>query len=273
MAWAAHAFGCNAVIYLPRGSEPERLSAIARYGAQVECLDATYDGAVAHAAAMAQSQGWWLIQDTAWEGYTAIPELIQQGYFSLLNETASQLGEALAPTHLFIQAGVGSLPAALVAQVASANPFSSRPLSIVVEPTAAPCVFRSMLENDGNSVSVEGDLNTIMAGLACGTPSTIALEVLRTSADAFVRCDDAFAVRGMRILGNPLAGDPAITSGESGAVSVGIIEQLMINPHFAQARDDLQLNESSRILVLSTEGDTAPDAYRRLVWGTPDGSS
>ncbi|MEO0367233.1 MAG: diaminopropionate ammonia-lyase [Pseudomonadota bacterium] len=260
VAWSAKQFGCQSVVYMPQGTEPERLDAIKAFGADAAILDCSYDSCVSHAARMAKQHDWLLVQDTAWPGYEDIPLTIQQGYFTLLSEALEQSDW---PTHIFVQAGVGSLPAGLFALAASLSAKRVRPKLIVVEPKGAPCLFRSIQSSDGSSVTVEGKLDTIMAGLACGTPSAIALDVLRQATDAFIECDDDVTKLGMRTLANPLGNDAHVVSGESGAVTLGVVIELM--QHHADFAKQIDLGEDSQILLFSTEGATAPSLYRSIV--------
>jgi diaminopropionate ammonia-lyase len=113
---------------------------------------------------------------------------------------------------------------------------------------------------------VEGDLATIMAGLACGEPNTISWDILRNHTGFFVSCPDWVSAKGMRMLGAPVKGDPQVISGESGAVGMGVISAIMQNPAYAALKAALGLDEHSRVLLFSTEGDTDPENYRRIVW-------
>jgi diaminopropionate ammonia-lyase len=208
-----------------------------------------------------------LIQDTAWDGYIEIPTWIMQGYSTLIDEVLEQLKEQgeLPPTHVFLQAGVGSLAAAIQGYLTEKFEYE-RPLTIIIEPHNAACFYKSVRIGDKKPHTVEGSLLTIMAGLACGKPNIIAWKVLRDFADFFISCSDEIAAKGMRILGNPLLNDPKIISGESGAVSLGVIVELLENPSYSDFKEKLDLSEESRILVFSTEGDTDPDHYRKVVW-------
>jgi diaminopropionate ammonia-lyase len=111
-----------------------------------------------------------------------------------------------------------------------------------------------------------------MAGLACGEPSTLAWKILRDYADVFVACPDYVAMRGMRILGNPLQGDDRVISGESGAVTLGLLTVVLGQASCQQIAEALRLDETSKVLLLSTEGDTDPHMYRKIVWGEVPGS-
>ena len=109
-------------------------------------------------------------------------------------------------------------------------------------------------------------MNTIMAGLACGEPCTIGWNVLHDHADNFVSMPDYVAAEGMRVLGNPLPGDDRVISGESGAATLGFVAEVMRNQSLDWLRKQLKLDENSRILCFSTEGDTDKENYQRIVW-------
>ena len=225
--------------------------------------------AVRHAAAHARATGGVLVQDTAWAGYEEIPRWIMQGYTTLALEAWEQM-RALGltrPTHLLLQAGVGSFAAAVLSFFAAvgAEEGCPAPLAVIMEPHSADCIFRSIRSGDGRAHAVDGEMRTIMAGLACGEPSSLAWEILREHAFAAVACPDGLAAHGMRLLAAPLPGDPALVSGESGAVGAGLLDCLARAPEAAAMRSALGLNETSVVLLISTEGDTEPDMYRRVV--------
>ena len=266
VAWAAQQLGCNAVVYLPKGTSTARYEAIKSHGAQTLIIDGTYDDAVQQAVEQAQKQGWILLQDTAREGYEEIPLKIMQGYLTILHEALEQL-EGEIPTHVFVQCGVGSLAAASQAYLFELF-GDERPLFAVVEPTRAACFYEPMATHKRTPKKLSSNLNTIMAGLACGEPSTLAWKILRDYADVFVACPDYVAMRGMRILGNPLQGDERIISGESGAVTLGLLTTVLAQASCRKIAKALSLDETSKVLLLSTEGDTDPSMYRKIVWGS-----
>ncbi|WP_299981204.1 diaminopropionate ammonia-lyase [Desulfobacula sp.] len=264
VAWTAEKFGCKAVVYLPKGSSLARLKAIKQFGATASIVNQNFDDTVIYAEKMAKENGWILLQDTSWAGYGEVPIHIMQGYFTLITEFLYQAQE-IWPTHVFLQAGVGSFAAAILACLCS---FTNKttPIFVIVEPHGAPCLYESIKLCDGEPFKVKGDLPTIMAGLACGEPSHIGLRILNAAASAFIKCSDDVARRGMRVLGNPLAGDQAIISGESGAVTLGLVYELFSNKRHGNLKDDLCITGNSKILLFSTEGDTDPEAYREVVW-------
>jgi diaminopropionate ammonia-lyase len=267
VAWAAKRLGQKAVVHMPKGSSKTRFDNIAREGAQVTIEQVNYDDCVRMAAAeAAQTEHGVVVQDTAWEGYEEIPSWIMQGYGSMACEAAEQLRQSgLRPTIVFGPGGVGSLAGAVVGYFANLFP-QDPPKFIVAEASAADCLYRGALAGDGAPRLVDGELNTIMAGLACGEPNTISWDILRNHVSAFVSCPDWVSARGMRVLGAPVKGDPAVVSGESGAVTTGLLTALMELDQYRPLRDALGLNRDSRVLLFSTEGDTDPEQYRRIVW-------
>lgn len=269
LAWAARQFGQRAVVFMPKGSAEARAAAIRTLGAYCEITDLAYDDAVRHAAAHARATGGVLVQDTAWDGYEEIPRWIMQGYTTLALEAREQMRAMglTRPTHLLLQAGVGSFAAAVLSffAVAGTEEGGPAPLAVIMEPHSADCIFRSIRSEDGRAHAAAGEMRTIMAGLACGEPSSLAWGILREHAFAAVACPDGLAANGMRMLAAPLPGDPALVSGESGAVGVGLLDYLARAPEAAAMRSALGLNESSVVLLISTEGDTEPDMYRRVV--------
>ena len=267
VAWTAQQLGKKAVIYMPKGSDPARLENIRSHGAEASITDLNYDDAVRLAWKMACENGWIMVQDTAWDGYEDIPTWIIQGYAALAVEALAQwrAEELEPPTHLFLQAGVGSFASGVLGYMAS-ELGDALPKTIIVEPHAADCIYRSALAGDGQPHNVTGDLSTLMAGLACGEPCTIGWNVLHDHADNFVSMPDYVAAEGMRVLGNPLPGDDRVISGESGAATLGFVAEVMRNQSLDWLRKQLKLDENSRVLCFSTEGDTDKENYRRIVW-------
>lgn len=267
LAWTARQLKQKAVVYMPKGSSLYRLEKIRSEGAEAWITDLNYDDAVRMTAAKAAEKGWVFVQDTSWEGYEEIPTWIMQGYGTMAVEVTEQMPELGAdkPTHIFVQAGVGALAGAIQGYFASLY-RENRPQTIVVEASKAACLFRSAVAGDGKPRVVGGDLDTIMAGLACGEPNLIGWRLLRDYSDMFVSCPDAVAAKGMRILGNPLGRDSKVISGESGAVTTGLLWALANDGRLSEARAALGLNENSHVLLFNTEGDTDPLKYRRIVW-------
>lgn len=267
VAWTANQLKQKSIVYMPKGSAQERLDNIKAEGAEAYITEINYDEAVRLANEKAVTEGWVMVQDTAWEGYEDIPTWIIQGYQTMGYEAYEQLKKAGQEkvTHIFLQAGVGSMASSITGLFSSLY-GEDRPIITIVEPNKADCIFRTAEANDGELHFVTGDMDTIMAGLACGEPCTIGWEVLADYADNFISCPDYVAAKGMRILGNPPIGDERIISGESGAATLGCVAEIMDNPKLDWLREKLKLNRDSRVLFFSTEGDTDKKNYRDVVW-------
>jgi len=270
VAWTARFIGQKAVIFMPKGSVPARIDAIRKLGAEVNIVDGDYDQAVRTAAREAEKHGRQVISDTSWPGYTEIPGWIQLGYYTLLCEVDDEVASRSdkAPTIVFVQAGVGALAAAVGAYYANV-PHHKRPVLVSVEPTGAACMLESAEIADGKPHTSRGSGKTIMAGLNCATPSMIAWPVIMSAFDAFIAVDDAWAEKAMRSLARPAAGDPPVTSGESGAAGMAALLALMSDEAPRDTRKCLHLTKSSRVLVISTEGATDPDNCARIISGAP----
>ena len=267
VAWAANKLGQKCTVRMPKGSTQTRLNNIAKENATVTIEELNYDECVRMAAKEAENtEHGVIIQDTAWEGYEEIPTWIMQGYGTLALEADRQLADdGCRPTHIFIQAGVGSLAGAVIGFFA--NRFKENPpVMVVCEANAADCLYRSAMQKDGSRVDVTGDMFTIMAGLACGEANTVSWDILRTHADAFVSCPDWVSANGTRIYAAPLKGDPQVISGESGSVTMGLVHALMTNPEYKDLKEALKLDENSEVLLVSSEGDTDPDRFREITW-------
>ncbi len=268
VAWAANRLGQKAVVHMPKGSSKTRFENIAKEGAQVTIEELNYDDCVRLAAKEAdETERGVIVQDTAWPGYEDIPAWIMEGYGTMAGEAGDQLRQAGVnrPTHVFVQAGVGSLAGAVVGYFTNLFP-NDPPKFVVMEAQAADCLYQGALAGDGSPRIVDGDLTTIMAGLACGEPNTISWDILRNHVSAFVSCPDWVSAKGMRMLGVPVKGDPTVISGESGAVGMGCLDAIMMNDQYRDLREYLELDRFSQVLMFSTEGNTDPMKFRRVIW-------
>jgi diaminopropionate ammonia-lyase len=252
VAWGAQRFGCRCVIFIHQTVSPGRAEAIARYGAEVRRVVGTYDDAVREAARVAAAEGWFVVSDTSWPGYTAVPVDVMQGYRLMADEAAEQWAGA-PPTHVFMQGGVGGAAAAVSVQMRAR--YALPPGLVVVEPDHAACLLASA--ELGTLTTVPGALDTIMAGLACGEPSVLAWAELERGAAAFMTVPDAAATACMKLLA-----EVGIIAGESGVAGLAGFLLAAADP---AARETLGLRADSRVLLFSTEGATDPELYRRLV--------
>lgn len=257
VAWGARMFGCRAVIFIHETVSEARKAAIAAYGAEVIRTRGNYDDSVREAARMAAEHGWHVVSDTSYPGYTDVPRNVMQGYSLMADEAARQLGE-VKPTHIFIQGGVGGLAAAVTAHFWETL-GAEAPTVVVVEPDTAACLLESAVA--GAPTAVGGDLDTIMAGLACGEPSIIAWPILAGGVSAFMAIPDAAAAETMRLLASGKAG-ATLVGGESGVAGLAGFLTAAARPDWSET---LGLDENSVVLCFGSEGDTDPDLYTAIV--------
>lgn len=268
VAWTANKLGQKCVIFMPKGTTQRRLHNILDEGAIATIEEVNYDACVKMASkAAAQEPNSVIVQDTAWEGYEKIPTWIMQGYGTMAMEADDQFvsSEGTAPTHIFVQAGVGSLAGAIQGYFTNKYP-SNPPIVVVVEASEADCIYRGAKAGDGKIRVVDTDMPTIMAGLACGEPNIISWDILKNHTNAFLSCPDWVTIKGMRMLAAPINGDEPVTSGESGAVPFGALAAIMTDEIYAPIKKTLGLNQDSRVLCFSTEGDTDPQRYQNIIW-------
>lgn len=267
VAWMARKLGRKAIIYMPQGTVPARVRAIEKEGAEVIMIDQGYDIAVKMADArvndgnnISDNHSWSLIQDTAWDGYEKVPLDIMRGYWTQAYEITKQIGEEKIDV-LLLQSGVGSWAASIIIYIL--QQWKTPPFFISVEPHSANCLFESI--KAGHRLSVENNATTSMAGLDCGSVSTLAWEILKNSLIGSISISDKLSEEAMKILARPISEDPIIISGESGASALGALIGLCKTNKFRGFKEKIYLNEFSKVLVINTEGDTDPPNYQRVI--------
>lgn len=265
IAWAAQLLKQRALVYMPKNTRESRVEAIEALGGEVTVTELNYDDTVRYASNIAHENNWQLMQDTSWDGYEDIPLKIMQGYSTIISEIKAQLKDDFNElTHVFLQAGVGSFAGAMAASLIQSMDHTNIKI-VIVEPDNASCLYKSAEHTSGKPQNVGGDLQTIMAGLSCGEPSTQGWSILKDSAEAFIHCGDEISQKGMRKLGYPAGKDEKIISGESGSVTIGTLHEIMTNNDLKNVKEQLGLNKKSRVLLINTEGDTDPENYQRVM--------
>jgi len=266
VAWLASLIpNTNCHVLMPHGTAPARAERVRKLGADVQVTSVSYDATVDMAAEKAVNNNWLFIQDTTYVDYEEIPLHIMQGYTTILAEAFEDPN--LTPTHIFLQAGVGSFAGSLLAFIRNFEKERSLQPAIVVivEAEGAECIFESAKTSEGSMQILTTPCDTIMAGLNCSTPCNIAWPIMRDAADAFLCCSDAVAADGMRTAFYPKGGDKSFISGESGAVTLGAICRICSDTDLASVKEALKLTEASKILLISTEGDTDPDGFNNII--------
>ncbi len=262
VAQGAQLVGAQSEIFVHAGVSDARVAAIARFGARMIRVAGTYDDSVREAARVAEAEGWTIVSDTSWPGYERIPGLVMQGYTALVREALRQI--PAPPTHVFVQAGVGGVAAAVAGHLALVL-GAARPVFTVVDPARAACIFESA--KAGHPVTIPHGAPTVMAMLECYDPSRLAWRVLSRVADGFMTVEDAAAVAAMNRLARPAGDDPAVVAGESGCAGLAGFLAAAADPAIRAA---LRLDGNSRILLVNTEGATDPARYAELVGMTAE---
>lgn len=263
VAYIASKLGFESQVYVPKEMVPARIEAIKKVGATVTIFEGGYDDAARQIAKDAEKFGWQVISDTAWENYIQIPKWIIAGYSTMFEEISRQLSGEI-PTHIFIQAGVGSLASSLIQYFRTI--YKNEEIKIIItEPNYANCFYHSAKINDGNPHNYPGKVDTMMAGLACAEPNPVAWPVIRDGADFMLSCSDEISALGMRKYFHPEKADPQIISGEAGAVTLGALTEICTNHKYSAVKEKLGLNLASKILLVNTEGDTDPVNFNRIV--------
>ncbi len=263
LAAAAHDIGCRCVIVLHKNVSVEREQSIAAHGAKIVRITGNYDESVAEAASLAEKNGWLVVSDTSYDGYEEIPRDVMQGYGTIPAEVLEQCGVDSAAncpySHVFLQGGVGGLAAGVASYLCELY-GARRPTFIMVEPSQADCLYQSAVS--GQAAHSTGSIDSVMAGLACGETSPLAWRFLRPAMDFFMTIEDDEAIQAMRKLAAGNDRDAPVVSGESGVAGLAGLIRLLAD---AESRRKTGLGADSRILLLSTEGATAPKAYEKLV--------
>ena len=256
VAWSAKVFDKKAVVFVPQGTTSQRIKAIEKEGAKVEVVDGNYDEACEHAQKMAKENGWILVQDMAWQDYEEIPALIVAGYLTLFKEI-----EETKIDVVFLQAGVGSFAGAGIYHYLQKQGVN-RPKIVIVEPNEADAILTSF-KNDEISTSL-GNSKTIMAGLNCGTPSLGVWDLIKSGVDVSIKIDDKYAKKAMRELYTPTGSDTRIISGESGVGGFAGFIAMNEEDEFKSLKKELNINENSNILFISTEGATDIKMFNKI---------
>lgn len=262
LAWGCQRFGAPCRIYIHAEVSEGRAEAMRAFGADVIRIDGDYDASVDLCRAEAEANGWFVVSDTSWPGYSDPPRDVMSGYGVMTREVCATLDKA--PTHVFLQGGVGGLAAAVAAGLRQ-HWGDAAPRVVIVEPDRAACLIESARKGRATAVAITDE--TIMAGLSCGEPSGLAWEILDETASDFLTIPDDIIAPTMRLLAHPKAGDTAIAAGESGVAGLAA---LIAAARQKPLRDALGLDAAARVLLIGSEGVTDPAIYAAIMAGHDD---
>lgn len=268
LAAAAQSVGCKCVIVLHANVRVERELAIAAFGADIVRIDGNYDESVEYTAQVSKKHGWPVVSDTSYEGYETVPRDVMQGYGTIAEEVIAQSQDSTPGecpfTHVFLQGGVGGMAAGIASYFWEVYQ-DKRPTFVMVEPQQADCLFQSAV--NGLASRATGSVDSVMAGLACGETSPLAWRFLENSVDFFQTISDENAISAMQLLAKGSPTDIPVIAGESGVAGLAALQLLAMAPHEAKT---LGLSGGSKVLIINTEGATAPSVYSALVGETSE---
>ncbi len=260
LAWGCQRFGAPCRIYIHAQVSQARAQAMRDLGAEVIRISGDYDASVLQTKNDANENGWFVVSDTSWPGYSEPPRDVMAGYGVMTREISDVLERA--PTHVFLQGGVGGLAASVAAGLRQ-HYGPDAPRVVIVEPELAACLFESAKNGQATNVSVVEE--TIMAGLSCGEPSGMAWEILSQEATDFLTIPESIVAPTIRLLANAEFGDPAIEAGESAVAGLAALIA-------ARSSDvlwkNLGLDATSRILIIGSEGVTDAAIFAAIMKGS-----
>ena len=260
LAWGCQRFGASCRIYIHAEVSEGRAAAIRNLGAEVIRIAGDYDASVALARTEADENDWHVVSDTSWPGYSRQPRDVMSGYGVMIQEIGDSLDRA--PTHVFVQGGVGGLAAGVIASLRQ-NWGDLAPRAIVVEPELAACLFESARAGKATTIAVAEE--TLMAGLSCGEPSLLAWEILAEEASDFLTIPDSVVGPAIRLLARPFADDPSVEAGES---AVAGLAALILLRQDANLSARLGLDSRARALLIGSEGVTDQVIFDRIMAGS-----
>lgn len=256
LAWGAQKFGAACRIYIHQFVSEGRAQAMRDYAAEVVRVNADYDETVRVVRRESEENGWFVVSDTSWEGYSQPPTDVMAGYGVMVDEICAEISDA--PTHMFIQAGVGGLAAAVTARLRQKMGDATR--IIVVEPEVAACLFASGKTGKATTVPIHEE--TLMAGLSCGQPSELAWKILNEEVGDFLTVPESIVGPAMRLAANPIGDDPRIEAGESAICGLAA---LVMAAQCSDFRSKLGLDQNSSVLLIGSEGATDPVIYEKIM--------
>ena len=176
VAWGAQRLGLKCKIFISEFVSESRADAMRNLDAEVIRVKGNYDNSLKECIEQSNKNNWEIVQDVSWEGYKEVPKLIMAGYTIMIKEIIDEIDNN-SITHVFLQAGVGGMAAAMIAGFAKLS--KNIPKFIIIEPENADCVFQSIKNNKPTSVNIKKE--TVMGGMSCGDVSSIAWEILKNS--------------------------------------------------------------------------------------------
>jgi diaminopropionate ammonia-lyase len=257
VAWGAQRLGLKCKIFISEYVSESRAEAMRNLDAEVIRVKGNYDNSLKECIEQSNKNNWEIVQDVSWEGYKEVPKLIMAGYTIMVKEIISEI-EMNSITHVFLQAGVGGMAAAMIAGFAKLS--ENIPQFIIIEPENADCVFQSIKNNRPTTVDIKKE--TVMGGMSCGDVSSIAWEILKNSANFCLTIPDEAISTAVALLAEARLSEEKIIGGECAVPGVIALIGSFNNKEYL---DRLKLNSKSNVLLFGCEGLTDNAMYQKLL--------
>ena len=257
VAWGAQRLGIKCKIFISENVSESRAEAMRNLNAEVIRVHGNYDNSLKECIKQSEENNWEIVQDVSWEGYKEVPKLIMAGYTIMIKEIIDQV-DTNSITHVFLQAGVGGMAAAMIAGFAKLS--KNIPKFIVVEPENADCVFKSIQNNRPTSVDIKKE--TVMGGMSCGDVSSVAWEILKNSANYCVTITDEAISSAVALLAEGRLSNEKIIAGECAVPGIIALIGAYNNKDYL---NKLELNSDSKVLLFGCEGLTDKEMYKKLL--------
>ena len=257
VAWGAKRLGLNCKIFISEFVSESRAEAMRFFGAEVFRVKGNYDNSLKECIKQSKANGWEIVQDVAWEEYEVVPKLTMAGYSVMMKEISDQLKKNKI-THIFLQAGVGGMAAAMIA--GCARYLENIPNIIIVEPESADCVLKAVQKN--KIVKIDIKKESLMGGMSCGEVSLIPWKIINNNSNYCISIPDDKISDTIKLLANSSFGDKRLVGGE--CATPGIIS-LIASCNDNKLKEKLKLNKNSQVLLLGCEGDVDEELYKKLL--------
>ena len=257
VAWGAQRLGLECKIFISENVSESRAVAMKDLGADVIRVKGNYDNSLKVCIEQSNKNNWEIVQDVSWEGYKDVPKLIMAGYTIMVKEILDEV-DSKSITHVFLQAGVGGMAAAMIAGFAKLS--KNIPKFIVIEPENADCVFKSIQNNKPTSIDIKKE--TVMGGMSCGDVSSIAWEILKNSTNYCMTIPDNAISTAVALLAESRFSDEKIIGGECAVPGLIALIGSFNNKEYL---DKLELNSQSNVVLFGCEGLTDKDMYEKLL--------
>ncbi len=256
VAWGAKRLGLKCKIFISEFVSENRANEMKNLGAEVIRIKGNYEKSLEECKKISKNNNWEIIQDVAWPGYELVPKLTMAGYSIMVKEITKQTDKYI--THVFLQAGVGGMAAGFIAGIAKY--FEYIPKIIIVEPENANCVMKSIENGSLKIINIEKQ--SIMGGMSCGEVSLVPWQILKDSVSSCISVSDEFVSQTIAMLAGKYFSEEKIIGGECSTPGITSLISCCNNEDI---KNQLEINQSSNILLIGCEGDADKDLYQKLL--------